>query len=78
MTKKLQYGEFGVYVYRERGGKHHRPHAHIKFKGKKVASIYLLTLTPFHQVERVPLGLLDEIEAHQDELLRAWEDMNRA
>lgn len=29
MVRVLQWGQYRVYVYKERGGRHHRPHCHV-------------------------------------------------
>ena len=76
MTRILTHGNYGVFVFRERGQRHHLPHAHINFRGQRVASIYLLTLELFHEVDRLPSGLLEQIREQQEKLLAAWEELN--
>jgi hypothetical protein len=76
MPRILLYESYAVYVFDERGQPHHLPHAHIKVKGRRVASIYLLTLDVFDDVERLPPSLLAYIGQHHEELLAAWERLN--
>jgi len=77
MPRILTYGNYGVFVIDERGQRHHSPHAHIKYRGTRVASVFLLTLEVFHAVERLPPGLLEHLAEHQGELIAAWEEENR-
>ena len=77
MVRVIHFRNYGVYVICERGVQHHRPHAHIKARrGRRVASIYLETLTLFNQVESVPRDLLDTITENQELLLSRWEELN--
>jgi hypothetical protein len=76
MPRVLKCGNYGVFVLDERGQRHHRPHAHIKHRGHRVASIFLLTLRVFDETERLPSDLVDHIREHQEELLAAWEKLN--
>jgi hypothetical protein len=54
-------GNLGVYVYDEREQPHHLPHAHIKVRGGRVASIFLLSL---------------EVYDNRNHLLRLWQELN--
>lgn len=76
MPRIITYGNFAIYVFDERGQRHHLPHAHIKNRGCRVASIFLLSLQTFDEVERLPSGLIAYISEHQSELLAAWEELN--
>lgn len=76
MTRVIHYRNFGVFVNDERGEGHHSPHAHIKDRGRRIASIHLVTLTLLKQVEPVPQALLDLIRERQAELLAEWERLN--
>lgn len=67
---------YGVYVYDERGARHHRAHAHIKKRRTRVASIYLETGELYDVVEPLPNGLHDEIVADLDRLIACWEALN--
>ena len=69
-------GNFAVYVYDERGQQHHLPHAHIKQGGRRVASIFLLSLEIYHNREPLPRALIEEIQARQEDLLRLWQELN--
>ncbi|MDB4947505.1 MAG: hypothetical protein JWM27_154 [Gemmatimonadetes bacterium] len=76
MTRILTHGNYGVFVLSERGHRHHLPHAHVKLRGQRVASVYILTLEVFDQVERLPAGLLEHVYERQEELVTAWEELN--
>jgi hypothetical protein len=66
----------GVYVWDERASPHHLPHAHVCRRGQRLASIFLVSLEVFNEVERLPADLLDEIRARQDALLTEWMRLN--
>ena len=76
MTRVFQYRNYGVYVLEERGSPHHLPHAHVKHRGQRVASVFLLSLEVFNQVGRLPPDLIDEIKAKQSALLDKWGEHN--
>jgi hypothetical protein len=76
MVRVLRYRNYGVYVLQERGERHHRPHAHIKLRRRRIASIFLETLEVYHEVEPVAPELLAEITEQQDALLDRWEELN--
>jgi hypothetical protein len=76
MPRAFRYGAYSVYVLAERGQPHHLPHAHIRQRGRHVASIFILSLEVFDQVEKLPPDLLNEIAARQGELLAQWEELN--
>jgi hypothetical protein len=69
-------GNFAVYVYAERGQPHHLPHAHIKQRGRRVGSIFLLSLAVYDNREPLPRDLIKEIHVRQEELLRLWVELN--
>jgi hypothetical protein len=69
-------GNFGVYVYDERGLPHHLPHAHIKQGRRRVASIFLLSLEVYDSRQRLPPPLLDLIRKEQESLLTRWVELN--
>jgi hypothetical protein len=72
----LRVGNFGVYVYAERGQRHHLPHAHIKQGGRRVATVFLVTLAVYDSHQRLPGSLLEGIEKAQDDLLDLWVELN--
>lgn len=77
MTRVIRYRNYGVFVNDERGEGHHSPHAHIKDRGRRIASIHLVTLTPLlKEVEPVPDALLELIREHQDALIAEWKRLN--
>ena len=69
-------GNFAVYVYDERGQPHHLPHAHIKQRGRRVASFFLLSLEVYDSREPLPRDLIREINVRQEDLLRLWLELN--
>jgi hypothetical protein len=69
-------GNFAVYVYDERGQPHHLPHAHIKQRGRQMASIFLLSLQVYDNREPLPADLIEEIQVKQEDLLRLWQELN--
>jgi hypothetical protein len=69
-------GNFAVYVYDERGQQHHLPHAHVKQGGRRVASIFLLSLVVYDNREPLPRDLIEEIHVRQEDLLRLWQELN--
>jgi len=69
-------GNFRVYLYDERGQPHHLPHAHIKQGGRRVASIFLLSLQVYDIREPLPRALIKMIQEKQEDLLRLWQELN--
>ena len=69
-------GNFAVYVYDERGQPHHLPHAHIKQRRRRVASIFLLSLEVYDSREPLPRDLIREINVRQESLLTLWLELN--
>lgn len=69
-------GVYGVYVWSERGVGHHRPHAHIKLRGARIASVFLDTLRFYDVVEMPPQEVVAAIEDAQEPLLDRWEELN--
>jgi hypothetical protein len=76
MARAIRFRNYGVYVFDERGAPHHRPHAHIKHRGSRVASIFLETLVVFDQVDPVPGELLEEIRVQHEVLIDLWLELN--
>ena len=76
MARILTHGNYAVFVLPERGQRHHLPHAHIKHGAQRVASIFLLTLDVFDDIERLPPALLTYIGGNQEQLLAAWKELN--
>jgi len=69
-------GNFRVYVYDERGQRHHLPHAHIKQGGRRVASIFLLSLEVYDNRDPLPRTLIKAIHERQENLLSLWLELN--
>jgi hypothetical protein len=76
MARAFQIGNYGVYVLPERGQPHHQPHAHIKHRGQRIASVYLWTLTVQEESEAVPRELMARIRAEHQKLLDLWARLN--
>jgi hypothetical protein len=79
MTRVFSYREvYGVFVHCEKGGKHHREHAHIYYRNERIASVYILTLEFFDHAKghRIPRELKKLIRERQDELITKWEEEN--
>lgn len=76
MTRAFRYRNYGVYVSNERGERHNLPHAHIRERATPVCTVNLLTLEPLQPGKRLPSGLLEELLAHQEQLIALWEELN--
>lgn len=76
MVRVLYQPPYGVYVADERGERHHSPHAHVKHRGRRIASVHLVTLQVLKGSEPVPADLMELIEANQDLLIAEWERLN--
>jgi hypothetical protein len=76
MPRAFRFGNYGVFVPQERGQPHNLPHAHVKYRGQLVASVFLLTLTVYRQHERLPEDLLVRLREAQAEMLVMWEKLN--
>ncbi len=76
MTRAFVFRNFAVYVLCERGGPHHRPHAHIKVGSRRVASVFLETLDVYDAMERLPKDLLERLRDEQESLVALWMELN--
>jgi hypothetical protein len=76
MTRVLHLRNYGVYVGDERGAQHHSPHAHVKDRGRRIASIHVVSLEVLQQIEPVPADVMELIVDGQDVLLAEWERLN--
>jgi hypothetical protein len=76
MTRVLHLGNYGVYVGDERGERHHSPHAHIKHRGQRIASIHLVSLEMLKQITPVPAEVMELIRNNQNLLIAEWERLN--
>ncbi len=76
MGRAFRYRNFGVYILPEQGQRHHLPHAHIKDRRRRVASVYLLTMTFYDDREPLPDDLVAKIREEQAALLALWEKLN--
>jgi len=76
MTRVLQTRNYGVYVAGERGAQHHSPHCHVKHRGRRIASIHIVSLEIFVEIEPVPGDVMALIVENQDALISEWERLN--
>ena len=76
MVRVLLFRNYSVYVFDERGSRHHLPHAHVKHRGQQVASVFLVSLEVFNEVKRLPPEVLKEIKTQQRVLLAKWMELN--
>ena len=76
MPRVFSYRNYGVYVLDERGSPHHLPHAHVKHRGRRVASVFLVSLEVINAIERLPPDLVKMIASQQSALLEAWKELN--
>lgn len=74
MVKVVQRGRFGVYVYAERGERHHLPHCHMYWSdGESVVSLRDGELL---RGDDVPAAARRLIQAHLGEIRRVWDSLN--
>jgi hypothetical protein len=76
MTMAFRFRKYVVRLYREVGGPHHRPHAHIEHGKSRIASVYLETLDVYDVIERLPRNLMDELRSRQEALIALWIELN--
>jgi hypothetical protein len=76
MTRVLHLHNYGVYVGDERGQRHHSPHAHVKHRGLRIASVHILSLEMLKQIAPVPAQVMDLIRDNQEALIAEWERLN--
>lgn len=74
MVRVAQRGRFGVYVYDERGGRHHLPHCHVRWSdgGTQVEPPNLLPL----EGDPLPVMARRLVEEHVADLVAAWNRLN--
>jgi hypothetical protein len=76
MTRVVRTRNYGVFVGDERGERHHSPHCHVKDRGRRIASLHLVTLEVLSQLEDVPADVMALIVKNQEALLAEWERLN--
>ena len=76
MTRVLHLSNYGVYVGDERGARHHSPHAHVKRRGRRIASVHILSLEVIKQIAPVPDDAMELIRDNQEALIAEWERLN--
>ena len=76
MARVFRFRNYGVYVLDERRAPHHLPHAHVRHRGRQVASVFLVSLKLFNVVEQLPPELIEMIAAEQPALLATWMELN--
>ena len=74
MVKVVQRGRFAVYVYAERGERHHLPHCHVYWPdGESVVSLRDGELL---RGDAVPAAARRLVREHLSEIRRAWASLN--
>jgi hypothetical protein len=76
MVRIFHHRNYGVYVSDERGERHHSAHAHVKERGRRIASVHLVTLEAFIEIAPIPSEVMEMIRENQDLLLEKWESLN--
>jgi hypothetical protein len=76
MGRVLHLANYGVYVGDERGSPHHSPHAHVKHRGRRIASVHILSLEMLKQIEPVPAEVMELMRDNQEALIAEWERLN--
>jgi hypothetical protein len=76
MGRVFSFRNYGVSVYDETGSCHHLPHAHVNHRGRRVASVFLLSMEFFYVREELPRELLTMVRAEQASLLAKWVELN--
>lgn len=76
MTRVLRIKNYGVYVADERGERHHGQHCHVKHRGRRIASLHLLTLEVLSATEDVPAEVMADIAENLDVLIAEWDRLN--
>lgn len=76
MTRVLHLSNYGVYVGDERGGRHHSPHAHVKHRARRIASVHILSLEVIKQLAPVPIEVMELMRENQEALITEWERLN--
>ncbi|MDP9365587.1 MAG: DUF4160 domain-containing protein [Chloroflexota bacterium] len=74
MVKVVQRGRFSVYVYVERGERHHLPHCHVYWSdGESVVSLRDAELL---RGDPVPPAARTLVREHLRDIRRAWDRLN--
>ena len=71
VVKVVQRGRIRVYVYDERGHRHHRPHCHVYWPDG--ACVFDLEHVRLLSGINPPLAAWEIVREHLDELKRAWD-----
>lgn len=74
MVKVAQRGRYSVYVYDERGERHHRPHCHVRWPDGE-ARVALPTLELLAG-DDLPAAARELVEEHAVDLHEAWNRLN--
>lgn len=74
VVKVVERGRYSVYVYREIGHRHHRPHCHVKWSDGD-AQIGLLA-TDLLAGTKLPAQAQALVEEHINEIAAAWNRLN--
>lgn len=76
MPRVLRIANYGVYVGDERGERHHSPHAHVKHRGQRIASVHIVSLEVLKQIAPVPVEVMELMRDNQEALIAEWERLN--
>lgn len=74
VVKVVERGRIRVYVYDERGHRHHRPHCHVYWPGG--ASVVDLDDGRLLVGQAPPPAAWELLRGHWEELRRAWDVLN--
>lgn len=73
MVRVVTEGRYRVYVRREEGVRHHRPHCHVEWgDGRCSIALDNLEVLAGHATRQA----LETVAAHWDELVAAWTKLN--
>jgi hypothetical protein len=74
VVRVVQRGRFSVYVYDERGERHHEPHCHVRWSDGE-ATVGLRTLNVLAGAA-LPALARRLVEDHEAEINAAWDRLN--
>lgn len=74
MGRVISDGTFTIYVYAERGGKHHKPHCHVLWAGEEA----VLEIPNLDQLvgDPLPRAGYDLAQKYVDAIVGKWEELN--
>lgn len=75
MARLFAIGAFVVYVYAERGNPHKQPHCHVR--GKGVTTVVAIRTMTVLAGPKLPRKVREALWDRMDDLVEAWEQLNR-